>query len=577
MPPPGYPNILSDPAPQRNCYGSRLKLLAILVLVCLALRGAMALRIPSVVPDGVLYIQLAKALDAGDLAHGIEGMGLNTYPLILMLMHRTGLDWESAGVVWGVVIASLVVLPLYGWVRRQFDDRVAAAACLLYAVHPKTIEWSPEITRDSTFWFLLTLELYLLWRAVTEVRVRWFLAAGPVLILAVLTRFEGLVLVFPLVLWTFWRWLALREARARLVIGIVVCVTAVPLLAVLAAVFWWRVPLESLPVRLDPWARFQTWLEYLGGNTSAAQAGSNPLLPADVPPMSTRAMLREFFATMTRGLAPIYALLMFGGLWGWRRTWARRDHQALFYAASGVLVGIWVHLWYDRMICPRYAISIVLLASPFAALGFLGLLRRTRLAAEWLGCRARASAAWTAVPVAVVVVVSVAAAMSSNRSYFASRELAMELGRWVQRGPWTAPLLVGPAGITPIMSFYAKKGRCESFRIDTADASTVDGLVQRYHPDVVLLHATKRMDATRCEELAAKMKTQGFTEVDPVPRPARSDPLIVLVRQSAAIRAASFRPDPDAGGARAPERIASRISVPKTGATSPRRKDGKAP
>jgi hypothetical protein len=529
----------------------------------------MALRVPSVDPDGVLYIQLAKALEAGDLKRGTEGMGLNTYPVILMLLHRAGLDWETAGVVWGVVIASLVVLPLYGWVRRQFDDRVAATACFLYAAHPKTIEWSPELTRDPTFWFLSVLTLYLLWRAVTEVRLRWFLAAGPTLILALLTRFEGLVLLFPLTLWSFWRWLALRTGRTRLALGVILCMATVPVLLLVTAVCWLPIPWESLPLRLDPWARFQTWLEYATGDLAAAQAGLNPLLPADVEPMPLRLMLREFVATMTRGLSPVYALLMFGGLWAWRSTWARRDHQPLFYAALGVLAGIWVHLWYDRMICPRYALSIVLMASPFAALGLLGVCRcltaaantssddESRIPAALKPCRTgrgwfstfvvRASArlghnglkpALQTIPIVVVAVVGIASAMLSNRCYFASRKLAVELGHWVQKAPWTAPMVVGPAGLTPIMGFYADKGRYELFRTDTADAAAIAELVQRYHPDLLLLRPTRRMNAVRCDELAAQMKSQGFTEVDPVPRPAGSDPLVVLVRGQAGVRMA---------------------------------------
>ena len=84
------------------------------------------------------------------------------------------MDWELAAAVWGVTISSLVVLPLWGWARRQFDDRVALVACLLYAVHPKMIEWSPEAMRDPTFWFLFMLAIYWLWRAITEVRYRLF-------------------------------------------------------------------------------------------------------------------------------------------------------------------------------------------------------------------------------------------------------------------------------------------------------------------------------------------------------------------------------------------------------------------
>ncbi len=76
------------------------------------------------------------------------------------MLHRAGLPWETAAKWYGVVLASLAVLPLFGWVRRQFDDVVAVVACLLYAVHPKLIEWSPEAVREPSFWFFFLLALY---------------------------------------------------------------------------------------------------------------------------------------------------------------------------------------------------------------------------------------------------------------------------------------------------------------------------------------------------------------------------------------------------------------------------------
>jgi len=489
----------------------------------------MALRIPSVDPDGVLYISLAKALESGDLHQATQGMGLNTYPVILMGLHRAGMDWEMAGVVWGVVIASLVVLPLFGWVRRQFDDRVALAACLLYAVHPQMIQWSPEIARDSTFWFILMLSLYLIWRAVTEVRALWFALAGIAVVLAILTRFEGLILLIPLGLWSLWRLRGLKQARRRLVLGVVLCVATVPLLALLLGLAGLSEPLSGLHVRLDPWARFQTWLSYMTGQATG-QGSLNPLLPAGEAPVSLARMARMFFPVMTRGLSPVYALLMFGGIWAWRHVWARRDHQASFYAACGVLAGIWVHLWYDRAICPRYALTIVLLASPFAALGLLGAVRRTVEVAERAGANARAQALAALLPLALIAAVGVAVAMTANRPYFATRKLAVELGRWLQASPWPAPTLVGPAGMTPIVSFYAQKGRYEIFRLDTGDESIIRGMVEQHRPEVLLLRPTKRMDAERCSQLVAQMKTRGFAQVDPVPRPERSDSLAVLVR-----------------------------------------------
>ncbi len=88
----------------------------------------------------------------------------------------------------------------------MFDDRLAVIACLVYALHGKLIAISPLIIRDSTFWFLLVLTLYYVWRAVGELRIGFFLAAGVALTLAVHTRTEGWLLLIPLLGWGACRW-----------------------------------------------------------------------------------------------------------------------------------------------------------------------------------------------------------------------------------------------------------------------------------------------------------------------------------------------------------------------------------
>jgi hypothetical protein len=380
--PADYPNHLASPLPERDRLPSVGWLLVLLVLLCLVPRAAMVLRIPGICPDGVLYVNIARNLEAGHLRAAFQNMALNIYPVILMLLHRLGLDWELAATLWGVAISSLVVLPLWGWVRRVFDDRVALVACLLYAVHPKFIEWSPEAMRDQTFWLLFMLAIYWLWRAVTEVRYAWFIAAGGAITLASLTRVEGLFLLVPLTLWTLWRWLALASGRRKLLVGAVLCVVIFPLALVLVNVLWLGGHSGWTTIRFDVLARAQSWLRSVVGH--AAEISTDDSLDR---PMTVGRMIWVFIPTMARGLGPVFALLMFGGLWGWRRLWARRDQQALFCTSVVIMCGIWVQLWFDKTICPRYALPIVLMASPFAALGFLGLAGRLVRAATWLDFR----------------------------------------------------------------------------------------------------------------------------------------------------------------------------------------------
>lgn len=518
-----FPNHLATARPERLRPASARWLLVLLVLACVVPRAAMALRIPSVCPDGVLYVRLAEAIEAGNWRSGLRDMSLNTYPIILTGLHRLGLDWQLAASVWGVVVSSLVVLPLWGWIRRQFDDRLALVACLLYAVHPKFIEWSPEAMRDPTFWLFLMLALYWLWRAVSEVGYGYFLAGGAALMLASLTRIEGLFLLVPLVMWTFWRYRALETGRRRLLVGFALSVAAFPLLLLAVNVVFLCDHSGWATFRVSPLARIQPWLASLAGHGSAA-------VGTDVPaePLSFGRMLWVFFPTMTRGLSPIYALLMFGGLFGWRRVWARRDHQPLFYVAVLVMCGIWIQLWYDRNICPRYALPIVLMASPFAALGLLWLMDRTLWAARRVGCGLGGQRAAIATVLALVAGVSLADAMTGSGKYFDTRQMAADMGCWVRTQCPARTAIVGPVGITPIVSFYASSPY-QMFRFEAGDTSIV-AMVEKSRASVVLLQPARQLTSDRCAALKARLADAGFEPVDRSCLPASCNSLSVLVR-----------------------------------------------
>ncbi|HEV3345244.1 MAG TPA: glycosyltransferase family 39 protein [Pirellulales bacterium] len=192
-------------------------LLASLVVCCLVPRAAMGLKLDAVCNDAVFYVDLARHYEQGDLAAGLGRLGLNVYPPVLAALHQLGVSWENAGKWWGIAAASLAVLPLYGWVRRQFDGRTALAGAMLYAFHPKLIEWSPELLRDPTFWLLWSLGLYASWRAAQEQTWRWYFMAGLAIAVAAHTRFEGWFLYLPLVGWSAWRLTpAGLNSRARL-------------------------------------------------------------------------------------------------------------------------------------------------------------------------------------------------------------------------------------------------------------------------------------------------------------------------------------------------------------------------
>jgi hypothetical protein len=277
-------------------------------------------------------------------------------------------------------------------------------------------------------------------------------------------------------------------------------------------------------LRLSPLARILPWLQSVLGHAPA-----NVDAEGLEKPLGFGRMLWIFFPTMTRGLSPVFALLMFGGMWGWRRMWARRDHQSLFYVAIVIMCGIWIQLWFDRNICPRYALPIVLMASPFAALGLLGLIGRLLRITAWLRWGVRPQQTAIAAVTAIVAIISLSDAMTSNGKYFETRRMAADLGFWVRDNYSRPPVIVGPVGITPIISFYAHNAPYRPFRWE-ADDDLIMSLVEQSRAGVVLLQPAKELNEVRCDVLAARLKDSGLKMVDRSVLPTTCDGLSVLVR-----------------------------------------------
>jgi hypothetical protein len=527
-----FPNGLSSLPSQRPALGVPVKLLVGLVLLCLVPRAMMAARLGALAPDALLYVHLAQQSEhghsPGSAADSAAEIQLSVYPMILAGLHRLGLPWDVGGKYWGVVISSLVVLPLFGWMRRQFDDRVAVAACFLYAMHMDLIAWSPETIRDPTFWFLFVLSIYLQWRAITEVRLGLFAVAGVTLILGILTRVEGLLLVIPLGLWSLTRWKVLdREHRGRLAVGLGLSLAVVPVIVVLANLAWagahgrWEMP-RLLPLAvIRPWV--QSMLESLG------LAAHDPQLAAQrsVVALPLGETLRAFLPTVGRGFT-VVGLFLPVGIWQWRRTWWRSDHRPLVYLSLLIFVGIWIELWAVGDTCTRYVFPIVLAGSGFSALGLLWTLERlTALCRRMRWSDGRAGHA--AVGLAGVIVALGVASPILAHSHF--RNAQADLGQWIDREFGPSPTMVGPNGIGPVVAYYAG-GQCRSFS-PAAPCDLVVAMVEEVRPDVVVLRPNSHMNWDCCQHVADIIAPLGWEQARPDGLPPGCEEVRILTRRRA--------------------------------------------
>ena len=279
---------------------------ALLALACFLPRAVAAWQWDILWGDTLHYVHASLALERGDFKNGFAEFGLNIYPLMLIPLRHLGVDWQIAGKWFSVLVATLAVVPLWGWLRRMFDDRIALLACLVYALHGKLIAISPLIIRDSTFWLLLATTLYYLWRAVNEMRLSYYLAAGAGLTLAVYTRTEGWLLLIPLVGWTACRWSASvgwtsesvgiltdsevhptchhargprPSVRARLAAGAMACLAVLPASLAVVNATWLREQPRWEILRENHWQIMLDWWRPPDAVTAASPPAERPTSP----------------------------------------------------------------------------------------------------------------------------------------------------------------------------------------------------------------------------------------------------------------------------------------------------------
>ena len=390
----------------------RAIVLLLLFVACAAPRIAMSIRLDTISSDGAFYIQKAREVESGTRTQAVDKYDLNIYPLVLAWFHRAGWNWETAAETWGVLCASLTVLPLYGWLRRQFNHRLALLSCLLYAFHPKLIEWTPEVLRESTFWLLFTTSLYLYWRAAHEGGLPWFLLAGITTTLAIHTRFEGWFLLIPAAWWCISRWLAADVPRWKLAGGTCLIAASYPLTMMgLTLAFgyaeweWGAFHRVEMAVRwLFPDAEDEEPDVVMPGGLQQAAApapvpvapvdspsddsqaaveqaltaASPEALPADsqpaeLPPMTLTNAAGTVLKVTVRGFGYLYlALMVAGGVVAFRR-WFRSDYLPLLVVAAATMGAITIHVWGAYLASSRYVLSLVILTTPIAATGLLAI------------------------------------------------------------------------------------------------------------------------------------------------------------------------------------------------------------
>jgi len=424
--------------------------LAIVMIVCFIPRAIAAWRLPAVCDDAYYYLHVADSLDKGRFARAMEYLNINIYPMVLSGLHRLGFDWIFAAKLWGVLTGTALVLPLFDWLRRMFDKRIALVAVFLYAVHPRIVEPTVEPLRESTFWLFFVLCLDLFWRAAREHRWWQFAAGGLSLALALHTRMEGWFLLAPLGVWLIAAWRSNPAARPRLAIGAIASLAITPLFVLVVNVTLLTHHPQWELGRLSPFALVANWMHTVHEGPKAIQprapvtsAGPNtnvaaaPVATPSAPhaegakltvETTTIATLRLYLYEMVRTLGYAFLALTLVGLIRGRREFLDPRKAVLGFLTLVVLLAIWVRVSQIGTMNGRYFLILVFLDAPFAAIGALEMTRGLENA--WL----RRGLSWLRpgrASVAFAMVLLAAGWAEALLTHHSHRHREAQLGRWI--------------------------------------------------------------------------------------------------------------------------------------------------
>lgn len=148
---------------------------------------------------------------------------------LVAIAFRAGAPLDQTVIQWiDGVLSFSGVLVFYLIFRRRFTTVAAASgALLLLAVTPLWAYLGLGYTDTASIalsaWMLLAL------MKATEDGPRWYLLAGPLFVVAAMTRFTALMIAFPAVVWLLARWRPFRHLRqivGAAILGIAVYVPA---------------------------------------------------------------------------------------------------------------------------------------------------------------------------------------------------------------------------------------------------------------------------------------------------------------------------------------------------------------
>lgn len=181
---------------------SSMWLFAAVLAAGLAVRLAALAQITIINPDGILYINQARAIWSGQwgLVDQCQLPYVSLYSFLIAFGYHLVPDWVLSGQLVSVACGMGMLVILYQLVRLFFDQIISSLTILLLAFTPIFVRYSVDVMRDALFWFLFSLALWLFVLHIhkkTSPRYMYWLLSGSsmAILLASWSRIEAIVLL----------------------------------------------------------------------------------------------------------------------------------------------------------------------------------------------------------------------------------------------------------------------------------------------------------------------------------------------------------------------------------------------
>ena len=177
------------------------QLLLLLLGVTFGLRLYAVLMAKAIAFDSAFYGFMARDFLQGNYVEGLSQPFHPFYPLLIALIAPDATHVEITGRLISLVMGTATLILVYYLAKEVVSQKAAALAALFYCFHPHLVTFSGILLSEATYWFLLTLSVFLFWIGLKRGKSLELIFSGFFLALAYLTRPEGIGYLLVFLVW----------------------------------------------------------------------------------------------------------------------------------------------------------------------------------------------------------------------------------------------------------------------------------------------------------------------------------------------------------------------------------------